>query len=181
MNLKQYQRLKLVIVVVVAMVFSQAVIYRSFIIPIGVLVASVSLLLLARRKVDEIIADERDYHIGGQSAMLAIQIFAWVSVVAMTAFYALRDSNPAYEPIGFTLAYSTMTLMLLYSLIFYFKSKFKFSTSRIAYLVFVLILFALLAVFGLRLFSGEDNWICRDGQWIRHGHPSFPSPAVQCE
>jgi len=26
----------------------------------------------------------------------------------------------------------------------------------------------------------EDDWICRDGQWIKHGVPSAPMPSVEC-
>jgi len=43
----------------------------------------------------------------------------------------------------------------------------------IAVLLFLLI--------GARLFSGEDNWICSNGQWIEHGHPSFPAPQEPCK
>lgn len=28
--------------------------------------------------------------------------------------------------------------------------------------------------------SGEDSWICVDGQWIRHGNPSAPMPVTPC-
>lgn len=31
------------------------------------------------------------------------------------------------------------------------------------------------------LFGGdEDNWICANGQWIAHGHPSTPKPTTGC-
>ena len=40
----------------------------------------------------------------------------------------------------------------------------------------------ILAVFlGLRLISGpEDNWLCRNGEWVRHGNPSSPKPTGLC-
>lgn len=36
------------------------------------------------------------------------------------------------------------------------------------------------AILIARILSGEDNWICRDGQWIRHGHPSAPASDRPC-
>ncbi|MDO8469235.1 MAG: hypothetical protein Q7S29_05780 [Candidatus Peribacter sp.] len=32
----------------------------------------------------------------------------------------------------------------------------------------------------LRASSGEDSWLCVDGQWIRHGNPSAAMPQVPC-
>jgi len=47
-------------------------------------------------------------------------------------------------------------------------------------LIIIIIIAALLVVFGLRLFSGEDNWICQNGQWVKHGMPSAPMPTTGC-
>ena len=38
----------------------------------------------------------------------------------------------------------------------------------------------LAVLFGLRLFSGEDSWICQNGEWIKHGNPSAPKPTESC-
>jgi Raf kinase inhibitor-like YbhB/YbcL family protein len=35
-------------------------------------------------------------------------------------------------------------------------------------------------VFFIRFLSGEDDWICRNGQWVVHGHPSSPKPTAVC-
>ncbi|MFH0851393.1 MAG: hypothetical protein V1876_01455 [Candidatus Peregrinibacteria bacterium] len=32
----------------------------------------------------------------------------------------------------------------------------------------------------LRAASGEDSWLCVNGQWIRHGNPSASMPTVPC-
>lgn len=47
--------------------------------------------------------------------------------------------------------------------------------------IFLIVLAAaLLALFSLRLLSGEDDWLCRNGQWIKHGQPKNPPPAKGC-
>ncbi|MFZ2038358.1 MAG: hypothetical protein WAV11_00230 [Minisyncoccia bacterium] len=38
----------------------------------------------------------------------------------------------------------------------------------------------LAVILGIRFFSGEDNWLCKDGQWIKHGQPSSEMPLVGC-
>ncbi len=31
-----------------------------------------------------------------------------------------------------------------------------------------------------RFFSGEDGWVCQDGQWVKHGVPANPMPVEPC-
>jgi hypothetical protein len=37
-----------------------------------------------------------------------------------------------------------------------------------------------LALFGIRFFSGEDDWICQNNEWVKHGKPSAPQPTEPC-
>lgn len=145
------------------------------------MVISSLILILLRRKVKEVIADERDYATAGKSASWAIQIYSWISVVSMFVLYTLRDLNPAYEPIAMTLAFSTCLLMLIYSLLFKFQNKIKFTKNKSKFIVSIIVLAIFLAFFTLRLFSGEDNWVCQNGEWITHGHPDFPAPTTICK
>lgn len=45
-------------------------------------------------------------------------------------------------------------------------------------LVFVGII--LLSAGLVRFFSGEDNWVCQNGQWVAHGNPSAEKPQKGC-
>ena len=36
------------------------------------------------------------------------------------------------------------------------------------------------AILGVRYFSGEDNWICQNGEWVKHGNPSAEKPTEPC-
>ncbi|MEK7218210.1 MAG: SdpI family protein [Patescibacteria group bacterium] len=48
----------------------------------------------------------------------------------------------------------------------------------------LLILFCMATAFavavGVRLVSSEDDWICSDGQWVKHGNPRVPQPTTPC-
>lgn len=181
LTIKQYQKIKLGIVIVLAMVFSQSIIYRNFFIPVALLIVGTLVLLYLRKQVKEVILDERDKVSGGKAAMLTIQIYAWLAVIAMFLLYSLADLNPYYNSIAMTLAFSTTILMLLYSAIFNYYNKMKFSDKKLIYTAIVLVFFMLLTIFSLRAFSGEDNWVCDSGEWIKHGQPSYPAPTVECK
>jgi len=47
------------------------------------------------------------------------------------------------------------------------------------YVGLVLVIVAVIII-GLRFLSGEDNWICDNGQWVKHGNPSAPMPTEPC-
>lgn len=38
-------------------------------------------------------------------------------------------------------------------------------------------------VLGIRFIFGgdEDTWICQNGQWVKHGNPSLPTPSRNCQ
>ena len=42
------------------------------------------------------------------------------------------------------------------------------------------IIFVLL-IFFVFFMPREDTWICKNGEWIKHGNPSIPMPATSCE
>jgi len=182
LTFKQYNTIRLIVVMILAMIIGNMIVLKNFFIPIILLVISSLLLIYLRKNVKGVIADERDYAMGGKAAFLAMQVYSWVAVAGMFLFWAFSDINPFYKPIAMTLAFSTCILMLLYSVIFRYYNKINLTDKKLIYSVFVLALFlAIFLVFSLRLFSGEDNWICQNGQWVEHGHPSFPAPTTNCD
>lgn len=48
------------------------------------------------------------------------------------------------------------------------------------YFWLIIIVLVLLAIVALRLASGEDVWLCTDGNWVKHGQPSAPMPIAYC-
>jgi spore germination protein GerM len=44
----------------------------------------------------------------------------------------------------------------------------------------LIILFVGVLVLSLKAFSNEDDWICENGQWIKHGNPSAQMPLSGC-
>ncbi len=46
---------------------------------------------------------------------------------------------------------------------------------------FIIIAIIILFVLSVRLLSGEDDWVCDNGQWVKHGNPSVPAPTSECK
>ena len=46
--------------------------------------------------------------------------------------------------------------------------------------VYLAIVALVILLFSARLISGEDDWICANGKWIKHGKPLTPAPTTQC-
>jgi len=46
--------------------------------------------------------------------------------------------------------------------------------------IFFLIILVLLGYFAYSKFVSEDGWLCKDGQWIKHGNPSVAMPTTGC-
>lgn len=38
----------------------------------------------------------------------------------------------------------------------------------------------LIIIFALRSLSPEDNWVCKDGSWVKHGNPKQEKPSTLC-
>ncbi len=123
MSLKTFKIIKIIIVVALAIAVSQAVVNKNYIIPMMAVAISVIVLLFFRGKVNEIIADERDYQIGGKAARVAMLVFSWIAVVLMLLLYAWKAQNPVFEVVAQTLSYSVCALLLLYSFIFGYYNK----------------------------------------------------------
>lgn len=154
---------------------------QNYVIPIVAMTFTIVLLFYLQGRVKEIIADERDYEVGGRAARLAITVFSWIIIIAMFSLLAFGEQNPEFKALAVALGYSVCLLLFLYAIFFRYYNKVSFLEKKIVYIIIGILLVLLAAVAGLRLISGEDGWICRDGQWARHGNPSYPMPTQQCE
>ncbi len=118
MTFKQFKVVKLSIVIILSILVAQFVVSGNFIGPIIVVAIASVFLFYSRSRVKEVVADERDYAIGGKAARWAIQIYSWVTIVVMFTLYAKQDIGSAFGIIAQTLAYSICFLLIAYAVIF---------------------------------------------------------------
>lgn len=180
MTQKTYHIWRIVIVFLLAMIFSQSITYGNYLFPVVAMIICSLLLWYLRNRVKGVLADERDYALGGKAALLSIQIFGWLASISTLILYSQRAINPMYEPVALTLSYTVLFLFLVYGIVFRYYNKFKFDKKNL-YLFFAILLILIFTIFGLRIFSGEDNWVCQNGVWEKHGQPDFPAPNTNCK
>lgn len=176
-SLKQYRWIRIGIVIIISILISQSLIRNNQILPFITIICWWLMLWFCRSKVTEIIADERDYMLWGKSAALTIKIFSLIVAVGILFLYLMKGYNPSYLPIAFALSSMLCVMLLIYSCIFTYYATSSFWNSKLLLLILILVITLL---WSIRLISGEDTRICRDGQWIAHGHPDFPMPSVPC-
>ena len=85
--------------------------------------AGAILFYICKTNIKEVVVDERDEQVSERAAKVAVEIFAAISALVGIILVALRDGYPEYIYIGFTLAFSACTLMILYSVLYGYYNK----------------------------------------------------------
>lgn len=149
MTIKEYQRIKIILVILLSLVFSQSIIYQNFILAMLVMIAITMLIVSMKKKVKEAIHDERDWDIGGKAALRAMQVYSWTGVVAMLALKSLAKPDNDYDIIAHTIAFSICIFMLLYGFIFRYMSKGKIFDGYVIFSLIVLLFFIIMGILGV--------------------------------
>jgi len=123
MDLNTYNKTRMIIAALLGGLISFSVVSENYIIPIAAAGTAFILLMVLRCRVGEVINDERDYFIAGNAARWTISIYAIIAAIASMVLMAMRKTDPSFEFLGQTLAYSACFIMLLNSALFYFFAK----------------------------------------------------------
>ena len=181
MTAKKFLVYRLISTAILAGVISSSIIAGNYTLAIVVFITVISFLHLMKKKVNEVLEDERDYEIAGKAARYTLTIFSGIAGLISIILFSLRQIDSVYELSGAILAYSVCGLLILYSLIFKFYEKKDSTDYKKFFIIIITAIILIFIVFGIRLFSGEDDWICKDGQWIKHGNPRNPAPNIKCK
>jgi uncharacterized membrane protein len=181
MNAKKYKIYRLIITVTLAAIFSASIMARNYAIPIISLIIAIGLIYMLKKNVKEVLEDERDYEIAGKAARYAMGIYSYLMLIIIFILFIGRTHVQSFETIASILAYSVCSLIIIYSFVFkYLQSNSPLKKNK-TLLIFLAVMIGLMVIiFNIRLFSGEDDWICREGVWVKHGNPSAPAPTAPC-
>jgi len=125
MTAKKFLAYRLIVVALLAGVISSFVAVGNYLVPIAAVVTAIIFILIMKKKVNEVLVDERDYKIAGNAARYAMTIFSAISGVIILILFALKKDRPDFELVGSILAYAVCSLMLLYSFIFKYYQRAK--------------------------------------------------------
>ncbi len=48
-------------------------------------------------------------------------------------------------------------------------------------IIAAVIILVIMVIIGLRFLTPEDDWICQNGQWVKHGNPTAEMPSKSCK
>jgi uncharacterized membrane protein len=127
MSKKQFTIVKLLVVVLLSIVVAVSVSNGLFVLPVVAMLTAMAFLMMIKKNVKGILADERDYQIAGHAARYAIYIYSLVGAVAVIflASLAKSDCGQACQNWSNVIAYSICLLMLLNVVIFKILSRRK--------------------------------------------------------
>lgn len=124
MSYNTYRMYKLVIVIIIAVGVSSAVAAGVPWLPVPVAAAGAAAMLLVKRRVKEIVVDERTWRIAERAGRLAFQWGAILMALAAATLLALaRAGNTSFEQAGFILAYTAAALVAIYYFSYIYYSK----------------------------------------------------------
>jgi uncharacterized membrane protein len=127
MTLKNYKIFRLIIIVILSASISVSITLKNYYLPIIFVVSAWAAMSYCRKqlKTTDVLADERDYQIAGQSARYTIAIYGWIGAFGTFILLALSKNNPYFYDLSQYLAYSVCFIMLLNSFLFKYFSKRK--------------------------------------------------------
>lgn len=123
MDRKTYTICGIIIVMCLGAVIGWSVEVGNPILLIPAFVMSISLLYLCKGRVKEVIEDERTYRISERASKKTLEIFITVTAITSGILIASRDRYPELKNLGFTLAYLTCGLLIMYLLFYGYYAK----------------------------------------------------------
>jgi len=118
MTKKAFSIYRIIAVIIVTIIVSISINYGNWYLPVISIMASWLFLYTLRRRVKEVIADERDYIIAGKASGLAMKIYISFSVIIGMILYSTGKENEILFNIATTLLYSACFLMIFYAVLF---------------------------------------------------------------
>lgn len=120
MKKETFAKIRLLIAIALGAIFAASITAGNYIAPVLAMITALAIIIVTKKRVKDVMADERDFKIAGVAARMTFSVFAIAAAVLGAVLIAMGKTNPALLPIGFTLAYSAMALMLLNIAFFYY-------------------------------------------------------------
>lgn len=124
MSKNSYNTCRKAVTAAIGMAVAIAVVLGNVFVPLAAVLIGMGILYLCRRRVKEVIIDERNRRIGEKAARLAFAVYGPAVAVLSAVLLALsRSTYPDLAPVGLTLAYSAAVLVVLYDVLYYYFEK----------------------------------------------------------
>ena len=127
MNRKRYTIYATSTAIVIGIVFAFSIVTGNFVLPLIAIILGMSLMYLCKRRVVDVIQDERTYRIAEKSSMRTIQILGPATAIIGVVTLAMSESGYIrLAEIGYALLYFNIALLGLYMFFYgYYSRKYK--------------------------------------------------------
>ncbi|MFA5127179.1 MAG: DUF2178 domain-containing protein [Patescibacteria group bacterium] len=125
MSKKQYLICRLVVSFFTALLVASAITLGNYVIPLLVIIAGMVVLYTCRKKVQDVLVDERDYKIAGQASRYVLNAYCLIGAIITVVVFATSKDNAALMLLANFLAYSICLIMIINSLLFKWLSSRK--------------------------------------------------------
>ena len=123
MDRKTYAICGVIIAMTLGGVIGFSITIENVILPIVAVTVGMALLYLCKSRVKEVIEDERTHRISERASKKTLEIFITVTAITSGILIASRDRYPELKNLGFTLAYLTCCLLIMYLLFYGYYAK----------------------------------------------------------
>ena len=123
MTQKTFHKVRVATAFLLAAMMAQAVVLNNYILAAIAVIGAIIVVLAARKKVSEVMVDERVLSIGGRAARFSMSIFSIAGAAITLVLMFFRNANSDFETAGSVLGYAVCALLLLYSAAFKYYEK----------------------------------------------------------
>jgi uncharacterized membrane protein len=123
MSKKTFLVIKIITAAILGAVVALSVNYGNWKLPVIVVLTAFVFLNVSKKRVTEVMEDERDYRIAGKASRVAMTVYVMVSVILGLILYIAGRQNSAMFAAGNVMVYSACFLMFIYSVLFKIYAK----------------------------------------------------------
>ena len=124
MKRRTFTILGIITIAVLGVIIGESIRSGNALVPVIAMVVAMAFIYLLKKRVDEIIEDERIYKISEKAAYVTFKIFLTLIAILGVVLVALSNSGLYnFEQAGYTLLYSTGAMLLLYMGLYMYYSK----------------------------------------------------------
>jgi uncharacterized membrane protein len=124
MNKKTFLIIRVATAIILAMAVSIGITLGNYLLPIIAFIAVIVILLAAKHKVKDVLADERDYKIAGQAAKATMNIYNLTMALLGAVMMALSKIHSDFIFPAEIILYSVCVQMILYTILFKIYSRY---------------------------------------------------------
>lgn len=124
MSHKTFHRWQAIIGIIIAGVTAVSVVLNFWIVPIPVIFAGVLIMTVLRRRVKEVVADERNYSVAEKASYLTLRIaIIGLAAVGVILLVVSHGESDGLTQAGYILEYAACALLLINSLAYSYCNR----------------------------------------------------------